>query len=35
MEVDHRAEIAAAQAVLGKVPIQDDCVEQVEHGHPG
>ena len=35
MKVDNRAEIATAQAVLGKVPIQDDCVEQVEHVYPG
>jgi len=27
--------IATAQAVLGKVPIQYDCFEQLEHVHPG
>ena len=32
MKIDHRTEITATQAVLGKVPIQNDGVEQFEHG---
>jgi hypothetical protein len=35
VNVDDGAKIAAAQAMLGQVPIQDDGVEQVEHGYPG
>jgi hypothetical protein len=35
VKVDDSAKIAAAQAMLGQVPIQDDGVEQVEHGYPG
>ena len=32
MKVDYGTEIATTQAVLRKVAIQDDSVEQVEHG---
>jgi hypothetical protein len=32
MQADDGAEITSTQAVLGKVPIQNDGVEQVEHG---
>ena len=35
VKVDDRPEIATAQTMLGQVPIQNDCVEQVEHGYPG
>ena len=32
VNVDNGTKIAATQATLGQVPIQDDGVEQVEHG---
>ena len=35
MEVDDGTEVTTTQAMLGKVPIQDDGVEQVEHGLDG
>jgi hypothetical protein len=35
VNVDNCPQIAAAPAMLGQVPIQDDCVEQVKHGYLG
>jgi hypothetical protein len=35
MNINDRAEITTTQAMLGEIPIQDDSVEQVEHGYPG
>ncbi len=35
MNIDYRTEIAATKTMLGKVSIQDDSVEQVEHDYPG
>src|SRR5260221_2363203 len=35
MQVDDGAEVTTTQAMLGKVSIQDDGVEQVEHGLAG
>jgi hypothetical protein len=35
VNVDNCAQIPTTQAMLGKVPIQNYCVEQVEHDWPG
>src|SRR5258706_4113100 len=35
MQIDNGAEVTTTQAMLGKVPIQDDGVQQVEHGLAG
>ena len=35
VKIHDSAEVTTTQAMLGKVPIQNDGVEQVEHGYPG
>ena len=35
MQFNNGSKIAATQAMLGQVSIQDDSVEQVEHVYPG
>jgi hypothetical protein len=32
MDVDDRAQIAAPEAVLGHITIENDSVEELEHG---